>query len=314
MQTDSLAYFLTLAQSGSFHAAAKKLSISQQGLSKAIATMERDLGTQLFTRTRHGVELTRAGAAAAQHAQLVLDEYNGMLDAIVVDSHRAEPDKKRIQVCATFYAMQNLQLFQDELLLKLAILTERPFKDLLASLDDPICQDLLLAELYPSTEKSLLARGDVILTHLVTTAPGVVWKEGFENRSSVSRSEVAGLPCACIAAHDLNYYKRELFAHTPLTDVRLSTASSRLSFDFVQKTPGGVALLDSFSFEVCANDPAQPTQGLHFTPFTARDTYCHLSIMQNKRSRRSELAQRLVTRLQEYARRTFAQYERRYRL
>ena len=56
----SMKYFLIVAETGSFSAAAKQLYISQQTLSAHIAQMEKEIGTRLFERTRP-LTLTYAG-------------------------------------------------------------------------------------------------------------------------------------------------------------------------------------------------------------------------------------------------------------
>lgn len=61
MTLQELDYFLTICQERSFSAAARKLFITQQGLSKAIANLEQELTFPLFVRGRRGVGLTRYG-------------------------------------------------------------------------------------------------------------------------------------------------------------------------------------------------------------------------------------------------------------
>ncbi len=61
MTFQELEYFLKLCEEKNFSAAARKLFITQQGLSKSIKNLERELAIPLFSRNHHGVELTRYG-------------------------------------------------------------------------------------------------------------------------------------------------------------------------------------------------------------------------------------------------------------
>ncbi|MEI9987712.1 MAG: LysR family transcriptional regulator [Aliidongia sp.] len=58
----ALRLFTRVAQKGSFSAAARDLNIPQPTASRVIATLEREVGATLFTRTTRAVALTEAGA------------------------------------------------------------------------------------------------------------------------------------------------------------------------------------------------------------------------------------------------------------
>jgi DNA-binding transcriptional LysR family regulator len=57
---------------GSFSAAGKELSLTQPAVSRQMALLERQVGTQLVWRTRQGVHPTEAGELLAEHAAAVL--------------------------------------------------------------------------------------------------------------------------------------------------------------------------------------------------------------------------------------------------
>lgn len=54
--------FLLLAETQSFTETARQLYMTQQAVSRHIAKLEEELGFTLFTRTRHSVSITKAGA------------------------------------------------------------------------------------------------------------------------------------------------------------------------------------------------------------------------------------------------------------
>ena len=71
--------FLKLAESKSFMKASQELFITKQGLSRAIHTLETELGAVLFQRTTRGTELSEAGEIIFPEMKSILREYQHML-------------------------------------------------------------------------------------------------------------------------------------------------------------------------------------------------------------------------------------------
>jgi DNA-binding transcriptional LysR family regulator len=69
---DAVRTFVVAADTGQFQEAAAVLSITQQAVSKRIATLEKDLDVRLFTRTARGARLTIDGQAFLPHARELL--------------------------------------------------------------------------------------------------------------------------------------------------------------------------------------------------------------------------------------------------
>ncbi|MFI9585870.1 LysR family transcriptional regulator [Streptomyces sp. NPDC052236] len=72
MDLDTARTFVAAADAGQFQEAAAELAVTQQAVSKRIATLERTLGVRLFTRTARGAELTIDGQAFLPHARELL--------------------------------------------------------------------------------------------------------------------------------------------------------------------------------------------------------------------------------------------------
>ncbi|MET9375297.1 LysR family transcriptional regulator [Streptomyces sp. NPDC002992] len=72
MDLDAVRTFVIVADAGRFQDAAVELSITQQGVSKRIAALEKRLGARLFTRTARGAKLTIDGQAFLPHARELL--------------------------------------------------------------------------------------------------------------------------------------------------------------------------------------------------------------------------------------------------
>jgi DNA-binding transcriptional LysR family regulator len=66
--------FVTVAETGSLSAAARKLSASQPTLGRHIGELEQALGVTLFRRGRHGYELTEAGATLFERGKSVSEQ------------------------------------------------------------------------------------------------------------------------------------------------------------------------------------------------------------------------------------------------
>src|SRR5688572_3548479 len=63
MDLDLLMLFVAVAESASFSAAAKKLGMPKSSVSRGVAALEAELGTQLLHRTTRHVSLSTAGSA-----------------------------------------------------------------------------------------------------------------------------------------------------------------------------------------------------------------------------------------------------------
>jgi len=64
--------FVTVVDQGSFTAAGRHLGLSQPAISRAVATLEKELGLPLVVRGRDGLSLTDAGSSAVTHAREAL--------------------------------------------------------------------------------------------------------------------------------------------------------------------------------------------------------------------------------------------------
>jgi DNA-binding transcriptional LysR family regulator len=89
MRFSSIQSFLTLADTLNYTEAAERLYVTQSALSRVILQMEEELGVQLFSRSRRGVELTPAGVSFAEDMRKMSEFYD---DSIVKarSAHRGD--------------------------------------------------------------------------------------------------------------------------------------------------------------------------------------------------------------------------------
>jgi DNA-binding transcriptional LysR family regulator len=73
MELRTLRYFVALVDEGTVTGAAKALHVTQPTLSRQLAQLEREMGNQLFERSRSGIELTEAGVTLNRHARQILE-------------------------------------------------------------------------------------------------------------------------------------------------------------------------------------------------------------------------------------------------
>ncbi len=73
--------FLTIIETGSITAAAKKLNHTQSGVTQLLNSLEQDLGISLLIRNRSGIQLTEAGEKLLPYIRKVIDAENQVLQA-----------------------------------------------------------------------------------------------------------------------------------------------------------------------------------------------------------------------------------------
>lgn len=78
MKWEQIEYFLTVSEFSSISQAATKLYISQQALSKTIQKLENELGTQLFYRTKQGIQLTPDGIYLKNQYQDLVGQFRSI--------------------------------------------------------------------------------------------------------------------------------------------------------------------------------------------------------------------------------------------
>jgi len=96
--------FVKVAESGGFAAAARALGLSPPGVTRAVAALEKRLGTRLFVRTTRSVRLTTSGTRFLQDGKRILLELAEAEDA-AVGAHADPRGELRITAPALFGRM-----------------------------------------------------------------------------------------------------------------------------------------------------------------------------------------------------------------
>ena len=80
MEIKELEYFVAVCEHNNISKAAKKLYISQQGLSRIINKLEEELGVLLFYRTSSKLQLTEYGEYLLERANNLIKSHNGIIN------------------------------------------------------------------------------------------------------------------------------------------------------------------------------------------------------------------------------------------
>ena len=94
-----LKYVITVAGQNSFNDAAKMLFISQPSLSSAIRSLEKEIGFDIFIRSKTGITLTTKGAEFMGYAKSVMEQYE-LLEAKYISQTKV---KKNFSVSMQHY-------------------------------------------------------------------------------------------------------------------------------------------------------------------------------------------------------------------
>jgi len=87
MELRHLRYFCAVAEEQSFTAAARRLHVSQSGVSGQVRDLERELGVTLFQRNQREVMLTPEGAVFLREAQDILTHAQRAAEIVTRASH-----------------------------------------------------------------------------------------------------------------------------------------------------------------------------------------------------------------------------------
>lgn len=155
--------FARVIDAGSFSEAARRMDISRSAVSKAVAKLEKGLGTRLLNRSTRHLSLTEAGAALAEHSTRMLEEAEQA--ERIIDSLHTEPrGMLRVNASVAFGTLHVAPALADflaqypEIRIDMAI-TDRPV-DLAEDRYDVVIRvtgepdlDLVACKLAPSRRK-----------------------------------------------------------------------------------------------------------------------------------------------------------------
>jgi DNA-binding transcriptional LysR family regulator len=99
--------FVSVAEAGSFSAAAKRMNVGQPAISKSVAQLEERLGARLILRSTRGLTLTDAGQRFYEHAKLAIREADEA-EQVVRHASDSLSGKLRVSAAVTFTCLHVL--------------------------------------------------------------------------------------------------------------------------------------------------------------------------------------------------------------
>lgn len=189
MQIQQLQAFVMLCQEKNISKCSQKLHISQQGLSRQIKAIERELGVTLFIRTTKGVEMTEECILLLPKLKKSLDIYNQSLRELK-DYQKNHQETIRISVCPGIKQLLGLEFFKKFQLLNPGVHLKLEFHS------DIDCEDALY---YGRSDAAFLdwpEHSDEYDTYLVVKSPLVAVMRNdhkLSRKTSISMKELTGM-------------------------------------------------------------------------------------------------------------------------
>lgn len=243
MQIQMLRSFLELAKSESISECSQRLNISQQGLSRQLNAMERELGITLFDRSHQGIRLTAAGRTAVPLFARVVTDYQAGLSQLAV-YHQPGTTKLRIFVCPGIKQSLGLDFF-------FRFQEEHPRLKLdLQFAEDDRCEKALLsgdadaAFLDWPHHPAAFHRQLVVKSHLVAVMKA---DNPLAKSSPLSMQQLAGVQV--YFPDESNYMSQRFRKHWPQFYSTMKIPFSSNDYDTFYRLPmylGGVALTFRF--------------------------------------------------------------------
>ena len=75
MNLQQMKYVVMIAEQGSFSRASQVLYITQPTLSNEVKKLEKELGITIFSRNKHGAQVTDAGREFLEYARGIIEQF-----------------------------------------------------------------------------------------------------------------------------------------------------------------------------------------------------------------------------------------------
>lgn len=252
MRIEYLEYFLEVAKTGSISHAAKRLYISQQGLSRIIQTIEQQFEIQLFDRNNNILQLTTGGQQFAKEAAKVTTAYKQLQLLAASCGELPQPEREYIKVITTPFVLTVLfPLLED-------FFVASPFNDMLRISEESIPE--ILCALPPAPDNGIyiislpsytieninIASGHfepLVSTEIMLLVNS---RSPLANREIIEKKDIGSIPLIYYNEDLLEDVIRRLFADIGNQDLHMKVSDVRMITQKVKKNEA-VTITDSLS-------------------------------------------------------------------
>jgi len=316
MQIDTLRYFVELARVGSFYGASKNVFISQQGLNRAISSLESELGVKLVERGARGVRLTSSGEVLLAHSTILLHEYSDMLKDLYAKHTTSSSDDARLIIHMTYYPSQVSEPFVRSMKDSSSIrIVEEPFQQIIEGARKSDGSELFLCDLYGAYDR-VREFPDLVFEPMITTQGGIIWRDKLPIAflGAVHREQIADTPLTIDSHREMMRFVEYIMQDYPLNDIRMGVANPKGRIEYLGMSDGVAAMYDSFGYELIQANPKMADKSLNFTPFSTPRSIAQVGFFYNKKARPNVRARHIIEVLREHIRTKYADYLGKYPL
>ena len=281
MNTNSLEYVLAVVRHKSFSKAAASIPISQQGLSKSIAKLERDLGFTLFKREGRFITLTSEASKLMPCIEQVVDAQNNLQQkAASIRGAKTPSEQRAIVLMSAFFALEMLKDLDEELVasgFKKPLILEAEASDVIKAIQKSPANTIGIVNLPLSHYNVLPEDGSIVFEELFSSQIMAMATAKFfpPRKKSLSMRDMRTLPLSYPNYPVMSDIADELFAHYRPQNIVFRTSNvnkidkSVLSGESVALTDSIVAYLhrdDTSRTFVKFDHPVYSNVGLLYSP------------------------------------------------
>lgn len=272
MDIETLRYFTVLGASPSLSKAATELSISQQGLGKAMSSLESELGVQLFTRDHLGIVLTDQGRSFLARATHLVDYWQ---DTVREIRQSGESSAVRISVAMSPHLSEvsaKSAAFTAVALANLAVISLDKELEILRRAEKAEPQ-LYFVELFGNMAQSLVCDELLVFERVLSGQLGVIAnkRSSFAKKGVLRLGDLKTMPLGVSSGKSFAIYWKSVMNGIALPSHSFASESWEALAEYA-KAVGKASLFDSCSYAImCAND-ALDGSSLCFVPLEGSDS------------------------------------------